>query len=141
MKTGKYTVYTITTTIAEEAALVAVVRWLLPRFGINIPLWGLILLMTALGAYSYMTYRLGKKALNKKPMMPSPEVGCRGRVTTPLTPKGYIKVNGELWEASSTGSTIHEGEEVIIVGREGLTFIVSIPDDDDNADKATTLHS
>jgi len=124
MKGRKFTAYAIITDLLQEAALVAVVLWLLPRLGINIPLWGLILLMIALGAYSYITYRLAKKALDKKPII-SPDIGSRGKVTTPLTPNGYVRISSERWKASSTGSNIDKGEEIIIVGIEGMTLLVA----------------
>jgi len=100
MKYRRYTALTITTTLLEEAALVAVVLWLLPRVTINIPLWGLILMMIALGVYNYINYRRNKKALVKKPIN-SLDIGSRGRTITPISPKGYVRVNGELWQASS----------------------------------------
>jgi membrane-bound ClpP family serine protease len=81
-------------------------------------------MMAGLGAYSYIAYRLGKKALDKKPMI-SPDVGSRGRATTPLTPEGYVRVGSELWKASSTNSVIAAGEEVTIVGVKGLTLLVT----------------
>jgi len=129
MKYRRYTVLTITTTLLEEAALVAVVLWLLPRVAINIPLWGLIIMMIALGVYNSINYRLNKKALVKKPMI-SPDIGSRGRTTTLISPKGYIRVNGELWQASSS-STIDAGEEITIVGIEGMTLLIS-PIEKDN---------
>lgn len=129
MKDRRYTVLVITTTLLEQAALVAVVLWLLPRVAINIPLWGLILMMIALGIYNYVTYRLGKKALVKKPII-SPDIGSRGRTTTPISPKGYVRVNGELWQASSS-STIDVGEEITVVGIEGMTLLIS-PIEKDN---------
>ena len=134
MKYRRYTVLTITTTLLEEAALVTVVLWLLPRVAINIPLWGLILMMIALGVYNYTNYRLNKKVLVKKPVI-SPDIGSRGRTTTPVSPKGYVRVNGELWRASSS-STIDVGEEIIIVGREGMTLLVSPIEKDDRTRKA-----
>ena len=124
MKGRKFTAYAITTSILEEAALVAVVLWLLPGFGINIPLWGLILSMIALGAYSYITYRLEKKALDKKPMI-LPDIGSRGKVTIPVSPRGYVRIGAELWKASSTGSNIDKGEEIVIVGIQGMTLLVA----------------
>jgi membrane protein implicated in regulation of membrane protease activity len=123
VKHKRYTVLVITTTLLEQAALVAVVLWLLPRAAINIPLWGLIIMMIALGVYNYTTYRLGKKALVKKPIF-SPDVGSRGRATTAISPTGYVRVNGELWRASSS-STIDAGEEIAVVGMEGMTLLVS----------------
>jgi len=134
MKYRKYTVLTITTTLLEEAALVAVVLWLLPRVAINIPTWGLILMMIALGVYNSINYRLSKKALVKKPMI-SPDIGSRGRTTTPISPKGYVRVNGELWQASSS-STIDAGEEITIVGIEGMTLLISPIEKDNRTRKA-----
>jgi membrane protein implicated in regulation of membrane protease activity len=123
MKYKRYTAHTIITTLLEETALVAVVLWLLPKAGINIPLWGLILMMVALGTYAWVAYRLGRKALDKKPIS-SPDVGSRGRTTTPISPIGYVRVNGELWRASSS-SNIDAGEEIAVAGREGMTLLVS----------------
>lgn len=134
MKYIRYTVLTITTTLLEELALVAVVLWLLPRVTINIPLWGLTLMMIALGVYNYMTYRRGKKALVKKPII-SPDIGSRGRTITPISPKGYVRVNGELWQASSS-STINAGEEIVIVGIEGMTLLISPIEKDNRTGKA-----
>ena len=134
MKYRRYTVLAITTTLLEEAALAAVVLWLLPRFGINIPLWGLIIMIIALGVYNYITYRLGMKALVKKPMI-SPDIGSRGRTTTPISPRGYVRIKGELWQASSS-STIDAGEEITVVGREGMTLLISPIEKDNHARKA-----
>ena len=134
MKYRRYTVLTITTSLLEQAALVSVVLWLLPRVAINIPLWGLILMMIALGIYNYMTYRVGKKAIVKKPMI-SPDIGSRGRTTTPISPKGYVRVNGELWQAASS-STIGVGEEITVVGIEGMTLLISPIEKDNHIRKA-----
>jgi membrane protein implicated in regulation of membrane protease activity len=134
MKHRRYTALAITTSLLEEAALVAVVLWLLPRVEINIPLWGLILMMIALGVYNYINYRLGKKALIKKPMI-SPDIGSRGRTTTPVSLKGYVRVNGELWQASSN-STIDAGEEITVVGIEGMTLLISPVEKDNRTRKA-----
>jgi membrane protein implicated in regulation of membrane protease activity len=123
MKHRRYTLLAITTSLLEQAALVAVVLWLLPRAAINIPIWGLILTMIALGTYNYINYRLGKKALTKKPII-SLDIGSRGRAATPISPTGYVRVNGELWRASSN-SNIDAGEEISVVGIEGMMLLVS----------------
>jgi membrane protein implicated in regulation of membrane protease activity len=122
LKNKKYTAYSIITTLLEELALVAVVLWLLPKWGINIPIWGLILMVAALGAYASIAYWLGKKALDKKPII-SPDVGSKCRATMPLNPKGYVRVNGELWQARAS-SAINAGEEVVIVGIDKMTLLV-----------------
>jgi membrane protein implicated in regulation of membrane protease activity len=137
MKYRRYTVLTITTTLLEEAALATVVLWLLPRVSINIPLWGLILMMIALGVYNSINYRLNKKALVKKPMI-SPDIGSRGRTTTPISPTGYVRVNGELWRALSS-STIGVGEEIAVAGMEGMTLLISPVEKADHECKGDTL--
>jgi len=139
VRSKRYVIYPLIITFLEEVALATVVLWLLPRFGINIPLWALILMLVALGAYAYTTYRLGKKALGKKPII-SPEamVGSKCKATTLLAPKGYVRVGGELWQASSI-STINAGEEVIVTGIEGMTLLVS-PVGNENHENETGAH-
>jgi membrane-bound ClpP family serine protease len=141
MKNKKYTVYSVVTTLLEEVALVAVVLWLLPRFEISIPLWGLILMMVALGAYAYISYRLGKEALDKKPMMSSEAmVGTKCITTTPLAPKGYVRVGSELWQALSIGSNVGKDAEVVIARMEGLTlFVTPLDNSNHEADEADAL--
>ena len=133
MQRRRYTVLAIVTSLLEQAALVAAVLWILPRVAINIPHWGLILMMIALGIYNYANYRLGKKALTKKPMI-SPDIGSRGRAATPISPTGYVRVNGELWRASSN-VTIDAGEEIIVVGINGMTLLISSMEKDNSTHK------
>ena len=55
-------------------------------------------------------------------------IGLEGRVVTPLTPEGVIKVRGELWKAYSTDASISADEEVIVVELEGLKLLVKRKD-------------
>jgi len=80
--------------------------------------------MAGPGAYEYITCRLSKKALDKNPMI-SPDIGSSGRATTPFTLRGYVRVSGELWKASSISPAIAIGEEVVIVGIEGMSLFVA----------------
>ena len=115
----------IFSTLLEEAALVVVVLWGLPQLGIHIPLAGLIALMVAWGAFSILTYRMGSRALRRKPLIGLPDmVGSKGEVVSPLDPKGMVRIKGELWEAASDGGRIDIGEEVTVVGQDGLKLVV-----------------
>ena len=115
----------IVSTLFEEAALAAVVLLGLPRLGIEIPLGILILLMVAWGGFAVFTYWLGSRALRKKPLVGLPDmVGSRGRVSTPLAPVGFVRIKGELWEAKSLSGEIATGEEVTVVGQDGLKLMV-----------------
>jgi membrane-bound ClpP family serine protease len=114
----------IVSTILEEAAIVVLVLWGLPQLDIHIPLAGLIAVMVAWGAFAVITYRMGSRALKKKPVVGLPTmIGSRGKVVSPLAPEGFIRIKGELWEATSTGGNIDSGEEVTVVGQDGLKLV------------------
>ncbi len=126
-------IFTVVSTILEEAALVVIVLWGLPRIGIQIPLWGLIVLMVAWGAYSIFTYRLGSRALRRKQVVGLPDmVGTKGEVVSPLAPEGMVRIKGELWVAKSASGEMKPGEEVIVVGQERLKLVVRESDTTDN---------
>ena len=115
----------IISTLLEEAALVAIVLWGLPQIGVHIPLPGLIALMVAWAAFSVFTYRMGSRALRRKPVIGLlPMVDSRGKVVSPLVQEGLVRIKGELWQATSAGERIDAGEKVIVVDQEGLKLVV-----------------
>jgi membrane protein implicated in regulation of membrane protease activity len=115
----------IVSTLLEEAALAALILWGLPLLGIHLPLAVLITLMTILAAYAVITYWLGSRALRKKPVVGLPDmVGSKGKVVSALAPEGLVRIKGELWESKSDGRRIKAGEEVTVVGQDGLKLIV-----------------
>jgi membrane-bound serine protease (ClpP class) len=122
----------IVSNLLEEAALVVIVLWGLPRLGIHIPVAGLIAMMVAWGVISVILYRMGSRALRKKPITGLPAmIGSRGKVVSPLAPRGVIRIKNELWEAESEGRKIKAGETVTVVGQDGLRLVVrkSSPDE------------
>ena len=115
----------IISTLLEEVALVVIVRWGLPEIGVDIPLWGLIILMVAWLAYSVVTYRIGSRALRRKPVVGLPDmVGSKAKVVSPLAPEGLVRIRGELWVAKSAGGEMELGREVIVVGQDSLKLVV-----------------
>jgi membrane-bound serine protease (ClpP class) len=115
----------IVTTLAEEAALVAIVLWGLPQVGVNLHVGVLIALMAALAAYAIITYRMGSRALKRKPVVGLPDmIGARGRAVSNLAPEGTVRIKGELWESRAEGRKISAGTDVTVVGQEGLKLIV-----------------
>jgi len=115
----------ILSTLLEEAAVVVVVLWGLPKLGIRIPLAGLIALMAALAAYAVITYRMGSRALRRKTVAGLTDmVGSKGKVVTPLDLEGLVRIKGELWKSKSVDERIDAGEEVIVVKQDGLKLIV-----------------
>ena len=115
----------VITTIAEEAILVAIVLWGLPRLGINVPLGVLIAIMVLLAANAVFFYRVGSRALRRKPVSGlGSAVGARGRVISPLVPEGLVKIKGELWVVNSAGKEIGVDVDVIVVEQERLKLVV-----------------
>ncbi|MDY7018859.1 MAG: NfeD family protein [Chloroflexota bacterium] len=124
MKSRGYTIYAVLTSLLWEAILVVVVLKVLPGQGIDIPLWALIVLMAVLGACFFTTYWLGKTALNKTPSVSLQTlIGTKGKTTTMLEPRGYVRIGNELWQAKAE-SDISGGVEVTVVGVEGMTLLV-----------------
>ncbi len=121
-----YFMFNIATGLLKGAVLAAIFLWLLPLWGINIPIWGIILVIIAFVIYEIVTFRLGWRALKRKPSV-SPEgiVGCYGKATTPLTPEGYVQVQGELWQAFSSDTNINEGDDIVVLEMNRLTLRVA----------------
>ena len=53
-------------------------------------------------------------------------IGARGVATTDLKPKGEVRVISEFWEAKVKDTTIAAGQEVEVVGMEGMTLVVKL---------------
>jgi membrane protein implicated in regulation of membrane protease activity len=115
----------IVSTTLEEVAIWVIWSWLLPEFGVNLPLAVLLGVMIAWAAFStwlfiFTTLVLRKQALVGLPSM----VGMVGRVTSRLSPEGQVRIKGELWHATSSEGDIEAGEEVVVVGERGLKLLV-----------------
>lgn len=115
----------IVSTLLEEAALVVIARFGLPRLGIELPLPALITVMALWLAYSVTIYRVGSRALRRKPVVGLPHmVGSKGKVVSPLAPEGLVRIRGELWVATSAGGEMKPDVQVIVVAQDSLKLVV-----------------
>ena len=122
--TGRLIIAIISTTL-EEAAIAIVVLFGLPQMGITIPLAGLVALMAGWLTWSVIIYRIGSRALRRKPYDILPHMaGCKGKVVSSLTPEGLVKIKGELWMATSAGGVLSLGEKIVVVEQDGLKLVV-----------------
>jgi len=104
------------------ALLVLLVLWLL---GIPISLPIIIFLVLFFVATIFIMHKAVIPALHRRKATGSEGmIGLEGEVIEPLTPNGLVKVRGEYWKAKSVGGKIAAGEEVEILGLEGLTLKV-----------------
>ena len=128
MSRKAYFIFNLVTGLLKGAALLSIVLWLLPLWGIDIPIWGIILIFVAFLTYETVTFRIGRRALDKKPVIwPEAMAGRCGKATTPLAPDGYVQVDGELWHAFSIEANIDEGDEIVVVEMDRLTLRVTLP--------------
>ena len=115
----------IVTTLLDEIIIVALILWGLPRLGVNIPLYGTILIALGFLLFAVATFRIGSRTLRQKPLAGLPNMeGVEGRVVRRLAPKGFIRAGGELWEARTEEGVIEVGADVIVVAQSGLKVTV-----------------
>ena len=115
----------IITNLLDEAIIVAFIIFGLPRLGVHIPLWGLILIGIGFLVYAVGFYLIGSMVLSKKPLPGLTNmVGVEGRVVSQLAPEGYIRVEGELWASRADNGTINSGIDVIVTEQHGLKLVV-----------------
>ncbi len=118
-------IWAILSTLLEETALVAIVLVGLPELDISVPLPILIIVMVAWATLAVIFYRMGSRALHRKPVVGLlTMVGGKGKVVSPLDPEGVIRINGELWGATSAVGKIDVGEEVIVQRQDRTKLIV-----------------
>ena len=115
----------IVSTSLEEIALFVIWRWGLPQLDIHLPLYVLIIVMVAWATYAVVTFWIVTRTLRRKEIVGLPTmIGSRGRVVSQLAPEGQVRIKGELWGAESIDRNIDSGEEVMVVGQDGLKLIV-----------------
>ncbi len=126
----------IISTILEEVAIVAIVRWALPSINVHIPGPGLSALMVVWGTYAVLTYRVGSRALRRKQVVGLPDmVGSKGKVVSPLVPEGLVRIRNELWIAKSASGKMKAGGKVIVVGQDSLKLVVRESSAADDSEK------
>jgi membrane-bound serine protease (ClpP class) len=74
----------------------------------------IILIFAAGFKAQFRRVKTGKEAL----------IGARGVATTDLKPKGEVRVMSEFWEATAKDTTIAAGQDVEVIGMEGMTLVV-----------------
>ena len=76
------------------------------------------------GIFALVVYKVAQARRRKVKGGPEELIGKVGTVTSVLAPKGEVRIEGQIWRAESIGAEVREGEQIEIVGREGLTLKV-----------------
>jgi membrane-bound ClpP family serine protease len=120
-----YTFYSLGRLLFDEALLVAATLWVLPEFGISLPVWLLITLIVSWAVYSFVISNLVTKVIDRTSAVgPETLIGLKCKTTTPLIPDGHVRVGMEIWQAHSVSGDIDTGTEVIIVNINRLSLFV-----------------
>ena len=76
------------------------------------------------GIFGFVVYKVAQARRLKVKGGPEQLIGMTGRTFSPLTPRGEVSVEGQIWKAESLAGPIKVGETVEIVSREGLILRV-----------------
>jgi membrane-bound ClpP family serine protease len=124
MTTARLVLAIISTTL-EELAIYVIWRWLLPELDIRLPFWVLVTIMVIWAAFSISLFIFTTRTLKKQVPVGLPSmIGTRGRVASPLSPEGMVRISGELWVATSAEGNVAIDEEIEVVGEDGLKLVV-----------------
>ena len=111
--------------LLDEAVIITLVILALRYFRIQIPLPVTIIIMIPLGIFIFIIHKAIIPSFHWRPVSGQEGmIGTLGTVIEPLTPKGSVTVRGERWSAKSIGDNVDVGENVEIVGLDGLTLRV-----------------
>ena len=124
MKT-RLIVVTLITNIVYEAAIIWGLCWLLPRYGLQVPLWTTILVALIFAGWAAFCFNIGLRTIQRKPLNGFTSlVGMEGIAKGRLDPAGYIRIDGALWAAESETGSIKAGTKVEVVRQNGLKLVV-----------------
>jgi len=109
----------------EQVAIWLIWRWVLPEFGVKLPVSVLIGVMAGWAVLGTWLFIITSRALKKQAPAGLPSmIGTVGKVTTRLAPEGMVKIKGELWGARSAEGDINTGEAIVVVGEERMKLLV-----------------
>jgi membrane-bound serine protease (ClpP class) len=76
------------------------------------------------GIFGFVVYKVAQARRMKVKGGPEQFIGMTGTAISLLTPRGEVRVEGQIWKAETVGDPVQKGELVEIVGREGLILRV-----------------
>jgi len=111
--------------LIDDVIILAVVILAFWYFKVKLPLWVMIAIGLALGAFIFVrTWAILPSLRRKKVTGAEGMIGMECEVVESLEPNGIIKVQGEYWKARSVDEDVAVGEAVEILRLEKLTLEV-----------------
>jgi membrane-bound ClpP family serine protease len=111
--------------LLDDAAALVLIFLALWYFGVDIPLWAMVLIGLVAGTFIFVLHRAVVPSLRRRKVTGAEGMlGQTGEVARALRPEGTVMVGGEYWQAKSLDGDIDKGEEVEITGIDGLRLEV-----------------
>ncbi|MFQ5520725.1 MAG: nodulation protein NfeD [Candidatus Methylomirabilia bacterium] len=100
-----------------------------PQIGLAVSWWVIVPTVAATTGIFALAIGAGVQALYRRPTTGGlGMIGQVGVARSALTPRGDVLVQGELWRAVAEGEPVAEGDEIAVVGVDGLTLRVKKAD-------------
>lgn len=84
----------------------------------------LIAAVSMAALFSFIVYKAAKARRSRVRTGKEALMGAKGLAVSDLKPKGEVRVVGEFWQAKAMDGWISKGEEIEVVGLDGLFLIV-----------------
>ncbi len=111
--------------LLDEVAALFLVILVLRFFEIKLPLPVTVIIALIAGTLIFIVHKAVIPSFHRKQVTGREGmIGLQGIVVESLTPIGVVTVEGEYWKAKSANENIEAGEEVEIIGIDGLTLRV-----------------
>jgi membrane protein implicated in regulation of membrane protease activity len=109
----------------DEVLLVVAVLWVLPKLGVAVPLWLVVILAVVFLASGALTFVV----VRKKPNLGfESQIGTKAIAVSKIGNKGLVRIGHENWAARTDGPAIEQGTPIVVVGQNALILLV-VPDD------------
>ena len=117
--------------LSDEAIVIFAVLFILWKLGVQLPTYVLAAILIIVAVIVFFLHWILLPVL-KDGKLPtkSSMLGLEGEVVARLSPKGVVKVRGELWKSVATNGEVEVGQRVTVVGREGLKLRVKVQGSD-----------
>lgn len=125
-KSGRWhTIYSLITSSIEELAIAALLLWLLPALGVQVPPWLTITVLAMFPVFCYIMYRIGHPTVLYRDVTGADSIIGSTATVESAQPEVFVRVQGELWKAYCPDGKLKEGEEVTVTAIDRLSLTVS----------------
>ncbi len=111
--------------LLDEAIVVGLLFLILWKLDVPLHIGGVIAIACVVAVIVFFLHKALLPVLQDRPKPNSSNmIGLEGKVVTMLSPKGIVKIRGELWKAAALEATVEVGDSIVVVGIEGLKLLV-----------------